>query len=237
MPKITINEIEKIYKLAKQVYFNDINKNDALDEAEDFGINRGSAHDLITNFKYMYEGQRYTRTNNYDTTEYYLQNILNDFGNNKLLNAINALEKHIEYYEDLRNTTMHGLRKILQNFTKISNSENIIYPNEIEDNNLFECAKKQITVNAYERSSQARKECIEYYGYKCQICNFDFEKVYGDIGKGFIHVHHIVDISTIDKNYKIDPIKDLRPVCPNCHAMLHTKKPAHSIKKIKNFIE
>jgi hypothetical protein len=123
---------------------------------------------------------------------------------------------------------------------RVINQELIeIYPDDIEDEDedLFEGAKKQITVNAYERSSQARKECIEYYGYKCQVCNFDFEKNFGDIGKGFIHVHHIVDISTIGKNYKIDPIKDLRPVCPNCHAMLHTKKPAHSIKKIKNFIE
>jgi predicted HNH restriction endonuclease len=122
---------------------------------------------------------------------------------------------------------------------RVINQELIeIYPDDIEDESedLFEGAKKQTTVNAYERSSQARKECIEYYGYKCQICDFDFEKVYGDIGKGFIHVHHIVDISTIGENYKIDPIKDLIPVCPNCHAMLHKRKPAYSIKEIKDLI-
>jgi len=120
---------------------------------------------------------------------------------------------------------------------RVINQELIeIYPDDIEDKNLFEGAKKQITVNAYERNSQARKECIEHYGYICQICDFDFEKVYGDIGKGFIHVHHIVDISTIGENYKIDPIKDLIPVCPNCHAMLHKRKPAYSIKEIKDLI-
>ena len=128
--------------------------------------------------------------------------------------------------------------ELQKEINRVINQELIeIYPDDIEGDNLFEGAKKQITVNAYERSSQARKECIEYYGYKCQICDFDFENNFGNIGKGFIHVHHIVDISTIGKNYKIDPIKDLRPVCPNCHAMLHTKKPAHSIKKIKNFID
>jgi predicted restriction endonuclease len=111
-----------------------------------------------------------------------------------------------------------------------------IYPDEIDDKNLFEGAKKQITVNAYERSSQARQECINEYGYKCVICNFDFEKTYGEIGHNFIHVHHLKPLSEIDEKYKIDPIEDLRPVCPNCHAMLHKRKPAYSIEEIKDKI-
>ena len=112
----------------------------------------------------------------------------------------------------------------------------IIYPDDLEDTNLYEGLKKQIIVNAYERNQQAREECINYYGYKCQICNFDFEKVYGEIGNFFIHVHHIVDISTIGKNYQIDPIKDLIPVCPNCHAMLHKEKPAILPDKLKEIL-
>jgi len=129
----------------------------------------------------------------------------------------------------LDNTTKEKARRFLNKDTVA-----IVYPDDIEDKDLFEGAKKQIIVNAYERSSQARQECINHYNYRCQICNFDFEKVYGDIGKDFIHVHHIVDISTIAENYKINPIKDLIPVCPNCHAMLHKRKPAYSIEDIKN---
>jgi predicted HNH restriction endonuclease len=113
----------------------------------------------------------------------------------------------------------------------------IIYPDEIEDNDLFEGTKKQITVNAYERSSQARQECINEYGYKCVICNFDFENIYGEIGHNFIHVHHIKPLSEIDEKYKINPIEDLRPVCPNCHAMLHKRKPAYGIKEIQDKIK
>ena len=112
----------------------------------------------------------------------------------------------------------------------------IIYPDDIEDKDLFEGAKKQITVNAYERSSQARKECIEHYGSKCSICKFDFEKTYGEIGENFIHVHHIKPLYEIDEKYKINPIEDLRPVCPNCHAMLHRRKLAYSIEEIKDFM-
>ncbi len=122
---------------------------------------------------------------------------------------------------------------------RILNSEKleIIYPDDIEDKDLFEGTKKQITVNAYERSSQARQECINKYGYKCVICDFDFEKIYGDIGQNFIHVHHIKPLSEIDEKYKINPIEDLRPVCPNCHAMLHKRKPAYSIEEIQDKIE
>ena len=61
--------------------------------------------------------------------------------------------------------------------------------------------------------------------------------VYGKIGEGFIHVHHLLELSVIKKEYKVDPINDLRPVCPNCHAMLHRKKPAYSIEELRNVIQ
>lgn len=67
----------------------------------------------------------------------------------------------------------------------------------------------------------------------------DFEKMYGEIGRGFIHVHHIVPISTIGEEYKIDPIKDLVPVCPNCHAMLHKGKEGEvlTVDELKEIIK
>jgi len=112
----------------------------------------------------------------------------------------------------------------------------IIYPDEVKEERLTEGSKKQITVNAYERNPKAREKCIKHYGTKCFICNFDFEKTYGQIGKGFIHVHHLKPLSEINEEYIIDPIEDLRPVCPNCHAMLHKKTPAYSIEDIQNFM-
>lgn len=87
----------------------------------------------------------------------------------------------------------------------------------------YEGSVQQALINRYERNPLARKECIGHYGYTCQICGFNFEKVYGKIGAQFIHVHHLTPIAEIGKNYKLDPIRDLIPVCPNCHAMLHRK--------------
>jgi len=126
---------------------------------------------------------------------------------------------------------------ILQEYSKITNIPTylgIVYPDDISDEKLYEGVKKKITVNSYERNSQARQACLEEYGYKCLICDFDFEKIYGEIGKNFIHVHHLKPLSEINEKYHIDPVKDLRPVCPNCHAMLHKKIPTFSIEDIKN---
>lgn len=89
------------------------------------------------------------------------------------------------------------------------------------DKDLTEGAKTQVYANRYERNSEAREQCIAQKGYKCSVCGMSFEEVYGELGSGFIHVHHIVPISQIGKNYKIDVERDLVPVCPNCHAMLH----------------
>jgi hypothetical protein len=96
----------------------------------------------------------------------------------------------------------------------------------IKSSSVFiEGYKMPVFVNKYERNLNARRKCIEYYGAVCRACDFDFEREYGGIGKGFIHVHHLIPISQIGELYSINPIKDLIPVCPNCHAMIHKRKP------------
>ena len=130
-----------------------------------------------------------------------------------------------EFSQEINETTTEKLSDISEPTAEPEVAE-IPITEEIpaeEEKELYEGAKKNIVVNAYERSSDARAKCIARYGFNCTICNFDFAKIYGEMGEGFIHVHHIVPLSEIGENYKVDPIKDLCPVCPNCHAMLHKK--------------
>lgn len=98
---------------------------------------------------------------------------------------------------------------------------------------FIEGARTETKVTRFERNPEARQECLDHYGYDCLVCGMNFEERYGEIGKNFIHVHHEVEISTIGEEYEIDPIKDLKPVCPNCHAMLHKRKPAYSIDELR----
>lgn len=102
-----------------------------------------------------------------------------------------------------------------------------------EPKNYFEGASSLISINTYERNWKARMKCIEHFGYECQVCGFDFEKVYGQLGKDYIHVHHIISLSEIKENYEVNPITDLIPICPNCHALIHRTKPALSIETLK----
>ena len=100
----------------------------------------------------------------------------------------------------------------------------------------IEGARYQITVNAYERDPRARQLCIARHGTTCAICEFSFGAVYGPVAEGFIHVHHLRPLSEIGGEYQVNPIEDLRPVCPNCHAVLHRRVPAFSINEVRAFL-
>ena len=242
MPQITLEVIQDVYSSAKKIYFeNKKISNEIRNLNYKYNVKESSLSDYIYAFKHMMNGERYTRTINYTATKYYLENILKDFGYKYFKNALYSLELHINYYEGIQNITMKKQRRLLEEFNSIKDFEinEIIYPDEInnqDNNSLFEGSKKQIIVNSYERNPKARQECIKYYGKKCFVCGFDFEEKYGEIGKGFIHIHHIKPLSEINEEYEVNPIQDLRPVCPNCHAMIHKRNPPYSMEEIQSLL-
>jgi 5-methylcytosine-specific restriction protein A len=96
--------------------------------------------------------------------------------------------------------------------------------------------RKQIYVDAAERSRQARDACIDHHGLDCAACGLNFRLVYGEIGARFIHVHHLVPVSELQGEREVDPVRDLVPVCPNCHAMIHRVSPPLRIDQIKTLL-
>jgi 5-methylcytosine-specific restriction enzyme A len=93
------------------------------------------------------------------------------------------------------------------------------------------------TVKKYERSRLNRAACIEIHGTSCKVCGINFKDTYGEIGEGFIHVHHINPLSIIKKEYIINPKEDLVPVCPNCHSMLHRKNPILQVEDLRSILK
>lgn len=167
-----------------------------------------------------------------DKDEYYTsQKML--YNRLKLIKHIDSEELHLSKLKK------HGLKAAPQGPTRLIDERvgvkiyiesvlkdsitDVVYPDEVHEENLYEGAVKEVKVNAYERNIRARNKCIEHFGLDCIICGFNFEEVYGELGEGFIHVHHLIPLSELGKNYKVDPKKDLVPVCPNCHTMLHRK--------------
>jgi 5-methylcytosine-specific restriction protein A len=100
-----------------------------------------------------------------------------------------------------------------------------------------EGARTSVTINAYERNPKARAACIAYHGCHCAVCGFNFVSRYGGLGKDFIHVHHIKPLRAIAEEYEVDPKKDLIPVCPNCHAMIHRTEPCLSISELREHLK
>ena len=139
---------------------------------------------------------------------------------------------------NLKNLLQNGLKSAPQSPMKISDPNLLNYletyftdnlqadyfPDTLDENDLNnEGLRKKVLVNKYERSSKAREEAVKYHGLRCCVCKMKFEERYGEVGEKFIHIHHLIPISEIGKDYKINYKDDLIPVCPNCHSMLHRK--------------
>ncbi len=106
------------------------------------------------------------------------------------------------------------------------------------DEPFFEGASKVVRINAYERNPVARRRCIEHHGTTCSVCGVSFGVIYGLIAEGVIHVHHLRPIADCGgEDYQVDPITELRPVCPNCHVVLHLRRPPLSIEELRRIIE
>jgi HNH endonuclease len=101
---------------------------------------------------------------------------------------------------------------------------------------LIEGAVCQVFINAYERNPIARARCITHYGPTCVVCGFNFGAAYGPLAEGLIHVHHIKPLSAIGAEYEVDPISDLRPVCPNCHAIIHLGGECRGIEEVRQLL-
>ncbi|BAX58650.1 hypothetical protein BSFP_014670 [Burkholderia stabilis] len=232
-------QISAMYDAAQRVYSDGQKPARALDGLEADGVPRAVASACIRNYQHMRRGERYRRTLTGATAEYLLDRIHQEFGHAGLKLALQSLWTHIEYLEPVRRSVCRQERTLHERFSaRLSVTAASIYPDEVsphdfENRKFIEGATRQVLVNQYERDWRARAACIQHWGAVCYVCRFDFQKTYGEMGRGFIHVHHLTDIASIGTEYEVDPHADLRPVCPNCHAMLHTQRPAMDIDELK----
>ena len=156
-------------------------------------------------------------------------------------------ERLPEYHEAFANDETVEVKPVLR-FNKMNSEEyivSIISPHEVEDDFQLdeENGDRSITIRegkvsyslnkVYKRNQDNRKKAIEIHGTSCKVCGFDFMKTYGELGRGFIEIHHIKPLSTFDEEETVDPRTDLVPLCANCHRMVHRKKEIYSIDEIR----
>jgi hypothetical protein len=113
-----------------------------------------------------------------------------------------------------------------------------LLPGKIGRPSLYvEGALRRVTVNAFERNHAAVLQCKAAKGTVCGVCGFDFGAVYGPEFAGFIHVHHLRPLSDVGGEYVVDPVADLCPVCPNCHAVIHHGGRLRSVEEVQQLLE
>lgn len=86
-----------------------------------------------------------------------------------------------------------------------------------------------------ERNPSASRKAKRFHGYVCQGCGFDFETVYGEVGREFIEAHHLTPLSELpeDQVVDLDPQTDFAVLCANCHRMMHRKDGPRTIAELQ----
>lgn len=105
------------------------------------------------------------------------------------------------------------------------------------ESGLPEGASSKVTVNRYERNPANRAACLAVHGLSCKACGFSFGQFYGELGMGYIEVHHIVPVSKMGPGYLVNPAKDLVPLCSNCHSVVHRTDPPLAVEVVRKLVE
>lgn len=160
---------------------------------------------------------------------------------NEYLETINPARPNSFWRDGVRKTTEEVYNRIIRlsglNLTEDDSSlyndqEETFLDTEIE---MQEGKQTRRYSTVYERNPRLRTQALRIHGYTCMACGMNFEEVYGEIGKGFIHVHHIKPVSVEERS--VNPRTDMVVLCPNCHCMIHRKKGMLlSIEELKSII-
>ncbi|EHH3659978.1 restriction endonuclease, partial [Vibrio parahaemolyticus] len=148
----------------------------------------------------------------------YLESIPSNLASNYWRNGVRPISKD-NYDLILEHLSIDALQT---SKPKYGPEENNDQSNMFESFHEGNFNKKYVTT--YERNPKLRRQAIAIHGAICAACGFDYGKVYGSVGAGYIHIHHKVPVSQLGTSTLVDPEKDLVPLCANCHAMVHRKK-------------
>ncbi|MBT0812970.1 hypothetical protein KIH41_16910 [Litoribacter ruber] len=99
-----------------------------------------------------------------------------------------------------------------------------------------EGTQDEILLSKYERSRVNRTLCLSFHGYDCKACGENLRERYGEAARKFIHVHHLNPMALVGKAVP-DPVREMVPLCPNCHAVAHRRNPPYTLNELKNMLK
>ena len=162
---------------------------------------------------------------------------LADFSESKWESMSLILQKKFQNYDDASNclklTVLIAFSILIPLITE--QPEQLL--EQVADNYREEGRLTSVIVNKYERSRVNRAIALEIHGFICKGCDLRMADLYGPIGEGVIHVHHVEPVSLMSSPRVLNPATDLVPLCPNCHAIVHRKTPPLDILELKESLK
>ncbi len=188
---------------------------------EKLGAKPYTAAQFTEAYPAMLDGALYKKTLSDLAVTVYVEAIAAEHGLPKRAMALQAVLKNIEFWEKnesrrLGRSAFRKSQRALYHNLLATRPVNVIYPDDVVWSETYsEGAVTQVLVNRYERDPAARGAAIAHYGCKCCACGFDFEAKYGELGRCFIHVHHVVDLATIGAEYQVDRKRSIKAALPS----------------------
>ena len=78
--------------------------------------------------------------------------------------------------------------------------------------------------------------CVSVHGMACAACGFDFGSTYGPAGNGIVQFHSLRTWRNRGGQLPLDPVLDLRPICANCHAVIHSAARPYSLRHMRALV-
>lgn len=89
-----------------------------------------------------------------------------------------------------------------------------------------------------ERDPKIARAVKRAKGYTCEVCDLNFEKLYGEIGRQFIEAHHLQPVSTVKGQVlRRNPVTDFAVLCSNCHRMIHRTGRPHDVAGLRAIVQ
>lgn len=187
---------------------------------------RGKDAEIIPGRNDTFFSQKVRNLRSHQTFERY---DLAEYRENKYFlteNGRTFLENKMEEYEYINTGYFDEKNQEQANEKLLNNEKNIYY---LPEDEVSEGKLTKTSVKTRQRSAKLRQYALDYHKEQdtlyCSICEFNFEKVYGDFGKDYIEFHHIEPISVYEENGKIRNLEEARknlvPLCSNCHKIVH----------------